>query len=78
MHTPVLSSTLLRRTVLSVLVGILSIPTLAQSGVGSGPVLGGPYSIALEPSGSLVVVDVILVAVLRVDPATGDRTVISQ
>jgi streptogramin lyase len=78
MHTPALSSTVLRRTVLSMLVGLLSLPTLAQSGVGSGPAFGAPYGIALEPSGSFVVADLALDAVLRVDPVTGDRTVVSN
>jgi streptogramin lyase len=78
MHPPVLSSPVLRRTVLSMLVGILSLPTLAQSGVGSGPRLGGPSGMALEASGSFVVTDEGLDAVLRVDPVTGDRTIVSD
>jgi hypothetical protein len=68
----------LRRTVLSMLVGLLSIPTLAQSRVGSGAASKFPLAIAVEVSGTLLVTDVDLRAVLRVDPVTGDRTVVSR
>lgn len=78
MHMRALSGTVLRRTVLSVLVGLLSVPTPAQSIVGSGPAFSFLEGIAVEASGSLVVLDVPRGAVLRVDPVTGDRTIISQ
>ena len=78
MYTRALSGTVRRRTVLSVLVGILSLPTLAQSSVGSGPSLRFPAGIEVEATGTLVVVDSALGAVLRVDPVTGNRTVISD
>src|SRR5688572_15258935 len=78
MHTRALSSAVLCRTVLSVLVGILSLPTLAQSSAGSGPALRFPGGIEVEATGTLVVVDGVLDAVLRVDPVTGNRTVISD
>jgi len=63
MHTCALSSIVLCRTVLSVLVGVLSLPTLAQSLVGSGPV-----GIAVEASGSLVVLDLPLGARRPISP----------
>lgn len=78
MHTCALSSIVLCRTVLSVLVGVLSLPTLAQSLVGSGPAFKFPLDIAVEATGTLVVIDVDLRAVVRVDPVTGDRTAISR
>ena len=46
--------------------------------VGSGPAFQSPSGIAVEPDGSLVVVDSGLDAVVRVDPETGDRTIISM
>jgi hypothetical protein len=57
MHMLPLSGTVLRRTVLSVLVGLLSVPTPAQSIVGSGPAFSFLERIAVEASGSLVVLD---------------------
>ena len=46
--------------------------------VGSGPAFEFPSGIAVEPDGSLVVIDSGLDAVIRVDPETGDRTIISM
>ena len=45
--------------------------------VGGGPPLSLPGGIAIEADGSLIVADVILNAVLRVDPRSGNRTVVS-
>ena len=45
--------------------------------VGSGPAFGLPSGIAVEADGSLVVVDSGLDAVVRVDPTTGERMIIS-
>lgn len=45
--------------------------------LGDGPPLQSPQGIALEAAGTFVVVDDALAAVLRVDPATGTRTVVS-
>ena len=45
--------------------------------VGSGPEFVNPQAIAIEASGQWLVVDNSLDAVVRVDPATGDRTVVS-
>jgi streptogramin lyase len=45
--------------------------------IGSGPLFRTPENIAVEADGQLVVVDADVEAVLRVNPATGDRTIIS-
>jgi sugar lactone lactonase YvrE len=47
----------------------------SSASVGSGPTLGMPYAMAIEPTGSLLVLaggDI-----LRVDPLTGDRELVS-
>jgi streptogramin lyase len=44
----------------------------------SGPGFLAPRSIAVEADGTLVVADLGLVAVVRVDPISGDRTIISD
>jgi streptogramin lyase len=46
--------------------------------MGSGPVFRSPQALAVEADGRLVVVDDGRAAVVRVDPATGDRTVVSD
>ena len=46
--------------------------------IGSGPGFVTPLGIAVEADGSLVVVDDGLEAVVRVDPVTGDRTILSD
>ena len=46
-------------------------------GTGTGPALSVPLDIAVEASGDLVVTDGVLDAVLRVDPVTGDRVLVS-
>ena len=53
---------------------------LTFSGRGRGPQLANPQNIAVEASGSLVVVDGMfgLQAVVRVDAITGDRTIVSR
>ena len=53
------------------------VPYLAQ-GTGAGPTFTSPVGIAVEASGDLVVLDFGLDAVLRVDPVTGDRTIVSD
>ena len=53
------------------------VPDVAQ-GTGAGPDFADPHDIAVEASGDLVVADPGLVAVLRVDPVTGDRTIVSD
>ena len=50
----------------------------AEAGVGSGPPFFSPTDLAVEASGALVVVDTWLGAVVRVDPVSGDRTVVSR
>ena len=45
--------------------------------VGNGPPLGSPGSIVVEADGQLVMVSRSLQAVMRVDPVTGDRTIVS-
>ena len=47
------------------------------AGRGGGPPLEDPTGLAVEASGSLVVTDSGLDAVVRVEPHTGDRTVVS-
>ena len=46
--------------------------------IGSGPGFVTPVGIAVEADSSLVVVDLGLEAVVRVDPSSGDRTIISD
>lgn len=46
--------------------------------VGMGPVFSSPQGIGLEATGTFVVVDQGLGAVIRVDPAAGDRTMVSD
>ena len=46
--------------------------------IGSGPGFVTPFGIAIEADGSLVVTDPDLEAVVRVDPISGDRTIISD
>ena len=46
--------------------------------IGSGPGFVNPVGIAVEADGSLVVTDFGLEAVVRVDPISGDRTIISD
>lgn len=45
---------------------------------GSGPAFGTLRDIALHPSGDILVADVSNAAILRVDPVTGDRTILSD
>ncbi len=46
--------------------------------VGSGPGFVTPFDIGVEADGSLVVIDSGLEAVVRVDPVSGDRTIVSD
>jgi streptogramin lyase len=46
--------------------------------IGNGPLLAFPEAIDVEANGSLIVVDSSLYAVVRVDPLTGNRTLISR
>ncbi|MDA2918390.1 hypothetical protein MYX76_02650 [Desulfobacterota bacterium AH_259_B03_O07] len=46
--------------------------------IGSGPGFVTPLGIAVEADGNLVVVDIDLDAVLRVDRVSGNRTIISD
>jgi len=78
MHVRALSTGIICRTLLSALLTLLCPPALALSGVGSGPAFEDPIGIAVEASGTLVVADPILQAVLRVDPVSGDRAIISD
>src|ERR671922_2800070 len=50
----------------------------AEGGVGSGPPFFSPTDLAVEASEFLVVVDTHLAAVPRVDPVSGDRTIVSD
>lgn len=49
-----------------------------RTGTGSGPGFKGPLGIAVEADGSLVVIDRDLKAAIRVDPASGNRTIVSN
>ena len=51
---------------------------IANPTTGTGPVLGFPTGIAVEPGGDAVVTDLVLDAVVRVDPATGNRTSVAD
>lgn len=51
---------------------------ISDARTGSGPPFVDLQDIALEPDGNLVVVDALLAAVLRVNPLTGDRTLVSR
>jgi hypothetical protein len=62
---------------------ILALASIACIGadsesIGSGPEFEAPYGIAVEAGGSLVMVDAALEAVVRVDPVSGDRTILSD
>ena len=55
---------------------------LSDNTIGSGPSFTQPEGIAIEPDGDLLVTDPLAgpgphSAIFRVDPATGDRTIIS-
>src|ERR671917_319975 len=45
---------------------------------GSGPAFGIPMHAAVENTGFLVVVDEALNAIVRVEPTTGNRTIVSS
>jgi streptogramin lyase len=45
--------------------------------VGAGPGFENPVGIAIGPDGTVVVIDVTLAALIRVDAVTGDRTIVS-
>jgi len=46
--------------------------------IGSGPILRGNYAIVVEADGSIVITDLPFQAVVRVDPLSGDRMIISD
>jgi len=68
------------------LFGFISLSTIGgcnnnggdSDSIGSGPGFVAPRGIAVEAGGSLVVADFGLEAVVRVDQASGDRTIISD
>jgi len=49
-----------------------------SNSVGNGPGFESPRGIAVEANGSLVVIDSGLPAVIRVDPISGDRVILSD
>ena len=51
---------------------------LGQEVRGSGPDFRAPLDIAVESTGTLVVVDDGLEALVRVDPISGNRTILSD
>ena len=64
----------------SIIVGavLLIVSACGSDGGGSGPGFLIPVHIAVAADGSLVVVDPSLGAVVQVDPATGNRTILSR
>ena len=61
-----------------VLGGLLLIMPVYGQSIGSGPPFLIPEHIAVEADGNLVLVDLGLKAVVRVDPITGDRTIVAD
>ena len=51
---------------------------MSDATIGRGPAFFAPIEIAVEPTGTLVVADTELGAVVRVDPLSGDRAIISR
>ena len=51
---------------------------IADATIGSGPAFASLIDLAVEASGTMVVVDDILKAVLRVDAVSGDRAIIAK
>ena len=51
---------------------------VSDATIGRGPAFFAPIEIAVEPTGTLVVADTELGAVVRVDPLSGDRAIISR
>ncbi len=73
------------RLLLAIVLVLISVamhggPVVAQTpeAIGSGPGFETPWGIAVEANGSLVVVDFDKKAVFRVDPVSGDRTIVSD
>ena len=52
--------------------------SLTGSEVGSGPVFSNIWDIRVEADGNILVSDIVLDAIFRVDPSTGARTVMSS
>ena len=59
-------------------VSLISAAPVGEEVRGSGPGFGSPFGIAVESDGSLVVVDPGLEALVRVDPVSGERTILSD
>jgi len=51
---------------------------ISDATTGRGPAFFAPSEIAVEPTGTLVVADTRLRAVVRVDPISGDRAIIAR
>jgi hypothetical protein len=51
---------------------------LSGGAIGAGDAWSGPLSPAIEPDGMILVSDYIANAIVRVDPGTGDRTLLSD
>jgi hypothetical protein len=51
---------------------------LSDASVDRGPLLMEAMGLAVEASGALTAVDVILDAAVRIDPVSGHRTVVSR
>ena len=54
------------------------VAALGEEARGSGPAFGNPWAIAIEANGNLVVTDRGLEAVVRVNPVSGERTIVSD
>jgi hypothetical protein len=59
-------------------VNVTGAAALREEAQGSGPAFRNPWGIAVEANGNLVVVDLGLAAVVRVNPVSGDRTIVSD
>jgi len=63
---------------LTLLLAILLLEANGFAQVGGGPPFNNPFAITLEANGNMVVADVGLHAIIRVDATTGDRTILSD
>jgi streptogramin lyase len=64
------------RAVYSIGLGTSDLRVLSSPTIGSGPPFKRPWGIVVGPADELYVSDSELGAILRIDPATGDRTVV--
>lgn len=63
---------------LTLVVNASRVAALGEEARGSGPEFGNPVYITTEADGSVMVVDAGLKAVVRVNPVSGNRTIVSD